>query len=155
MLAENYSNILWKSIALTSNIFTEIASTMMYREGVLYNFVFTEFPFKTVSGDVTAYHRISLKPDEVNHHPPKCSPTRSCVLLPRPTTSSEWKVLIFFNSISNICKSWCLNTHFFPNNSDLNGLRVKICFEIRRLRVNPCPGETAYKDRFSSQFTSK
>ena len=29
------------------------------REGVLYNLVFTEFPFKTVSGDVTACHRIS------------------------------------------------------------------------------------------------
>ena len=67
MLAANYSNILWKSIALTYNIFTETASTMMYREGVLYNFIFTEFPFKTVSGDVTAYHRISLKPDELNN----------------------------------------------------------------------------------------
>ena len=27
-------------------------------EGVLYNFIFTELPFKTVSGDVTAFHRI-------------------------------------------------------------------------------------------------
>ena len=27
-------------------------------EGVLYNFVFTEFPFQTVSGDITAFHRI-------------------------------------------------------------------------------------------------
>ena len=25
---------------------------------MLYNFVFTEFPFKTVCGDVTAFHRI-------------------------------------------------------------------------------------------------
>ena len=30
-------------------------------EGVLYNFVFTEFPFKTVSGDVTAFHRIIIE----------------------------------------------------------------------------------------------
>ena len=29
-------------------------------EGVLYNAVFTEFPFKTVSGDVTAFHRIAI-----------------------------------------------------------------------------------------------
>ena len=29
-------------------------------EGVLYNFIFTEFPCKTVSGDVTAFHRITL-----------------------------------------------------------------------------------------------
>ena len=28
-------------------------------EGVLYNFVFTEFPFKTVSDDVTAFHKIA------------------------------------------------------------------------------------------------
>ena len=31
---------------------------MKYGEGVLYNFVFTELQFKTVSGDVTAFHRI-------------------------------------------------------------------------------------------------
>ena len=31
---------------------------MKYGEGVLYNFVFPEFSFKTVSGDVTAFHRI-------------------------------------------------------------------------------------------------
>ena len=24
-----------------------------------------------------------------------------------------------FNSNQNICKSWCLNAHFIPNNSDL------------------------------------
>ena len=31
---------------------------MKYGEGVLYNFVFPEFSFKTVSGDVSAFHRI-------------------------------------------------------------------------------------------------
>ena len=30
-------------------------------EGVLYKFIFAEFLFKTVSGDVTAFHKI--KPD--------------------------------------------------------------------------------------------
>ena len=30
-------------------------------EGVSYNFVFTELPFKTVSGDVTAFQRIDMK----------------------------------------------------------------------------------------------
>ena len=34
-------------------------------EGVLYNFVFTEFLFKTVSGDVTAFHRIQMKRKEL------------------------------------------------------------------------------------------
>ena len=33
----------------------------MYGEGVLYNFVFTEFPFKTVPGDVNAFHRFKEK----------------------------------------------------------------------------------------------
>ena len=32
--------------------------TMKYGGGVLHNFVFTQFLFKTVSGDVTAFHRI-------------------------------------------------------------------------------------------------
>ena len=32
---------------------------MQYGGGVLHDFIFTEFPFKTVSGDVTAFHRIS------------------------------------------------------------------------------------------------
>ena len=40
--------ILWNSIALTSIVVTELANTMKYKEGVLYNFVFNEFPFKTV-----------------------------------------------------------------------------------------------------------
>ena len=39
---------------------TELANTMKCGEGVLYNFVFTEFQFKTVSGDVTAFHKICL-----------------------------------------------------------------------------------------------
>ena len=47
---------LWNSIALTSIIVTELANAMKYEEGVLDNFVFTEFPFKMVSGDVTAFH---------------------------------------------------------------------------------------------------
>ena len=29
-------------------------------EGLLYNFIFTELPFKAISGDVTAFHRILL-----------------------------------------------------------------------------------------------
>ena len=37
---------------LTCNIFIELANTMK-----LYNFIFTELPFKMVSGDVTALHR--------------------------------------------------------------------------------------------------
>ena len=46
-------------MALTSFVFTELANTMKYgEEGVLHNLVFTEFPFKTVSGEVTAFHRI-------------------------------------------------------------------------------------------------
>ena len=40
-------------MALTSIVVTELANTMKYGGGVLNNFVFTEFPFKTVSGDVT------------------------------------------------------------------------------------------------------
>ena len=36
--------------------FTELANTMKY--GVLYNIVFTKSPLKSVSGDVTAFHRI-------------------------------------------------------------------------------------------------
>ena len=45
----------------------------------------------------------------------KFSPTWSCVSLPRPTTSSGWKWRIYlFNLWPNICKSWCLNTHFVP-----------------------------------------
>ena len=47
--------ILWNSIALISIIVTELANTMKYGRGVLYKFVFTEFPFKTVSSDVTAF----------------------------------------------------------------------------------------------------
>ena len=38
-------SILWNSIALTSIVVTELANTMKYGEGVLYNFVFTELPF--------------------------------------------------------------------------------------------------------------
>ena len=53
-----FKSILWISIALTSIVVTELANTMKYGEGVLYNFVFTEFPFKTVSCDITAFHRI-------------------------------------------------------------------------------------------------
>ena len=37
---------------------TKLVNTMKYGEGVLYNFVFTQLPFKTVSGDVTAFHRL-------------------------------------------------------------------------------------------------
>ena len=33
---------------------------MKYREGVLYNFVFTELPFKMVAGDVTSFHSIPM-----------------------------------------------------------------------------------------------
>ena len=35
-------NILWNSMTLTSFIFTELANTMKYGGGVLYNLVFTE-----------------------------------------------------------------------------------------------------------------
>ena len=35
--------ILWNSRTLTSFVFTELASTMKYGEGVLYNLVFTEW----------------------------------------------------------------------------------------------------------------
>ena len=46
-------------MTLTFFVFTELANTMKYGGGgVLHNLVFTEFPFKTVSGDVTAFHRI-------------------------------------------------------------------------------------------------
>ena len=37
-----------------------LANTVLMGEGVLYNILFTEFPFKTVSGDVTAFHRIAI-----------------------------------------------------------------------------------------------
>ena len=37
--------------------FTELTNTMKMGEGS-YTFVFTELPFKTVSGDDTAFHRI-------------------------------------------------------------------------------------------------
>ena len=38
------------------HIFTELANTMKYAigDGVLYDLVFSELPFKTVTGDVTA-----------------------------------------------------------------------------------------------------
>ena len=29
------------------------------------------------------------------------------------------KITHLFNLRTNICKSWCLDTHFIPNNSDL------------------------------------
>ena len=41
------------------SVVTELVNTIMYVGGVLYNFVFIEFSFKTVSGDVTAFHRIA------------------------------------------------------------------------------------------------
>ena len=50
--------VLWNSIALTSIVISELANTIKYGEGVSYNFVFTEFLFKAVSGDVTAFPRI-------------------------------------------------------------------------------------------------
>ena len=47
------------SIALTSNVFTELANTMKNGEGVLkYTIVFIKYQFKRVSDDVTAFHRI-------------------------------------------------------------------------------------------------
>ena len=49
-----------KLSSLTSIVVTEPATTK-YGEGVLYNFVFTLFPCKTVFGDVTAFHRIDLE----------------------------------------------------------------------------------------------
>ena len=45
-------------MALASFVVTELGNTIKYGGGVLYNFIFTDFPFKTVSGDVTAFHRI-------------------------------------------------------------------------------------------------
>ena len=52
--------ILWNLIALTSNVSTELANTMKYGGRILYNVVFIEQPFKSVSGDVTAFHRIMI-----------------------------------------------------------------------------------------------
>ena len=45
-------------MALTSFVFTELANTMKYGGRVLHNLALTEFPFKTVSGEVTAFNRI-------------------------------------------------------------------------------------------------
>ena len=45
-------------MALTPFVVTELTNTMKYRGGALYNFIFTEFPFKTVSSDITEFHRI-------------------------------------------------------------------------------------------------
>ena len=45
-------------------------------EGVLYNIIFTEYPFKRVTDDVTAFHRIlwnavtSLGENKVIYYPP-------------------------------------------------------------------------------------
>ena len=65
--------ILWNSMTLTAFVFTEMANTMKYGEGVLYNLVFTEWRHcvsqNEVWGrgcyitlfspsDVTAFHRI-------------------------------------------------------------------------------------------------
>ena len=65
--------ILWNSMTSTSCVFTELANTMKYGEGFLYNLVFTEWchcvPQNKVWGrrryttlfspsDVTAFHRI-------------------------------------------------------------------------------------------------
>ena len=47
---------MWNSIA--SIVVTDLANTVKYGGGVLYNFVFTKFPFKRISGDVTAFRRI-------------------------------------------------------------------------------------------------
>ena len=50
----------------------------------------------------------------------KFSATQSCVSLPLPTTlqvAENYSYLFYLST--NICKSWCLNTHFIPNNSDL------------------------------------
>ena len=49
-------------MAFTSIVVTELANTMKYGEGVLYNFVFTEFPFKTVSGDPLRFTELQLVP---------------------------------------------------------------------------------------------
>ena len=35
-----HTHILWNSIALTSNVVTELANTMKYMYGVLYNIIF-------------------------------------------------------------------------------------------------------------------
>ena len=69
------SLILWNSMTLTSFVFTELANTMKYGGGVLYNLVFTEWRYwvpqnevwgrgfyKTLfsPSDVTALHRFRL-----------------------------------------------------------------------------------------------
>ena len=48
----------------------------------------------------------------------KFSAAWSCVSLPRPTTSSGWKLPIFVYLSTNIYKCWCLDTHFILNNSN-------------------------------------
>ena len=69
------SSIMWNSMTLTSFVFTELANTMKYGEGVLYNLVFTEWRHcvsqNEVWGrgcyitlfspsDVNAFHRIRV-----------------------------------------------------------------------------------------------
>ena len=39
---KRFSKILWNSMTLTSFVFTELANTMKYGEGVSYNIIFTE-----------------------------------------------------------------------------------------------------------------
>ena len=48
-----------KLYSLVPQYFTELANTMKYGGGLLYNFVFAEFPFKTASDDVTTFNRIA------------------------------------------------------------------------------------------------
>ena len=50
--------MLWNTTALTFNVFTELGKTVKYGGGVSYNIIFTEYPFKWISGDVNAFHKI-------------------------------------------------------------------------------------------------
>ena len=52
-----HGELLWSSITLTCNVFTELSEKIKYG-WVLYNIAFTEYPFKRVSDDVIAFHRI-------------------------------------------------------------------------------------------------
>ena len=57
----------------------------------------------------------------------KFSPTWNCISLPRSTTSSMGENYSYlFNLKSNICKSYCWNTHSILNNSVVNPYRDRI-----------------------------
>ena len=83
----------------TSFVFTELANTMKYGGGFLYNLVFTEW-------------RHCVSQNKSIHPLEAVSRYRDPQL---QVAENYWHL---FNLAPNIYKSWCLNTDVVPDNSD-------------------------------------